>query len=67
MLITVAGKGALPKPETGALFEEGVTEEVAVVMKVDSLVEMRVTRKARVRIDTNARSHKRLELPCFWI
>lgn len=35
MLITVAGKGALP---SGALEEEAITEEVAVVMKVLSLV-----------------------------
>jgi len=28
---------------------------------------MRVTRKARVKKDMKARSHKRLELPCFWI
>lgn len=35
MLITVAGNGAEPNPETG----EGITEEVVeVVMKVDSLV-----------------------------
>lgn len=35
--MTVGGKGAIPRPETGAL-EEAMTEEVAVVMKVDSLV-----------------------------
>lgn len=64
MLITVAGNGAEPNPETG----EGITEEVVeVVMKVDSLVYMRVTRKARVRIEMKARSHNRLELPCFWM